>query len=297
MKNEQTSGLFLAISSYAIWGVLPIYWKQLHSVNSLEVLAHRIIWSFVFVLALVVLTGQFKTAMAVFKDRRRLALTALAAVMITLNWGLFIWSIQVGRILESSLGYYINPLVAVIFGVVIFKERLNHWQLAAIGSASLGVLVLVVEYGQFPWLSFSLAISFGLYGALKKLVQTPSMVGLALETAFLLPLALIWVGSRQVNGTGALGHSTLLVTVFLLLAGMITAIPLLLFAESTRKIPLSWVGMTQYISPTLMFILGVFLYHEPFRPIQAVSFAFIWLALILYTASQFLPQKSLKRQD
>lgn len=297
MKNEQTSGLFLAISSYAIWGVLPIYWKQLHSVNSLEVLAHRIIWSFVFVLALVVLTGQFKTAMAVFKDRRRLALTALAAVMITLNWGLFIWSIQVGRILESSLGYYINPLVAVIFGVVIFKERLNRWQLAAIGSASLGVLVLVVEYGQFPWLSFSLAISFGLYGALKKLVQTPSMVGLALETAFLLPLALIWVGSRQVNGTGALGHSTLLVTVFLLLAGMITAIPLLLFAESTRKIPLSWVGMTQYISPTLMFILGVFLYHEPFRPIQAVSFAFIWLALILYTASQFLPQKSLKRQD
>lgn len=286
MKNEHQSGLLYAIGSYAIWGVLPIYWKLLKPVDATEVLAHRVLWSFAFVAVLLGLGKLWPQVGVLLRDRRRLGLTVFAAAMISLNWGLFIWSIQSDHILDSSLGYYINPLVAVLLGVVLFKERLNRWQLLAIAAAAIGVLILVLEYGCFPWLSFSLAITFGLYGALKKLIQAPSLVGLAVETAVLLPLSLAWIGIRQVEGTGALGHSTVFVTVLLLGAGAITAIPLLLFAEGARRIPLSTLGITQYISPTLMFILGIFVYREPFRLAQGISFGFIWLALIIYTLSQ-----------
>lgn len=275
-----------AIASYAIWGVLPIYWKFLKPVEATEVLAHRILWSFAFVAVFLGLGKLWPQVWDLLRDRRRFWLTVFAAVMISINWGLYIWSIQTNHILDSSLGYYINPLVAVLLGVILFKERLSRGQLLAITAAAIGVLILVLEYGRFPWLSFSLAVTFGLYGALKKLVQVPSLVGLAVETAVLLPFSLAWIGVRQLRGTGALGHSTLLVTLLLLGAGAITAIPLLLFAEGARRIPLSTLGITQYISPTLMFILGIFVYQEPFRLAQGISFGLIWLALIIYTLSQ-----------
>lgn len=286
MKSEKSTGVAFAIAAYAIWGVLPIYWKLLLSVPSLEVLSHRVIWSFVFVTCLILLSRQWGEVRKVLADRRQVTYLLFASFMITINWGFFIWAIQNGHVLDSSLGYYINPLIAVLLGVLVFKEKLNRWQLIAIGSALIGVVILVVEFGRFPWVSFVLAITFALYGALKKAIRTASIISLAIETAIILPIALGYVLFRQAGGQGALGGESTAVTLLLLGAGAITAIPLLLFAEGAKRIPLATLGFTQYIAPTLMFILGVFVYHEAFKLVNAISFGFIWLAVLIYSISQ-----------
>ena len=286
MKRENSIGLTTAIAAYTLWGFLPVYWKVLGDVPALEVLSHRIIWSLVFVTLIIGLGRQWGKIQPIIADRKQVRLIVLAAIMIALNWGLFIWAVQSNHLLDSSLGYYINPLIAVLLGVVIFKEKLNSWQKLAIASAAIGVLILVIKAGKFPWLSFALALTFGIYGAIKKAVKATSLVGLALETAVLAPLALVFIVSRQATGHGALGGSSLTVTLFLLGAGVATAIPLILFAFSAKRIPLSTLGITQYIAPTLMFLFGVFVYHEPFQFVNAVSFGFIWLALVIYSLSQ-----------
>ena len=286
MIREKTLGLVTAILAYTLWGFLPVYWKVLGSVPALEVLSHRILWSLVFVTLIIGLGRQWNKIRPIVTDRHQVRLIILAAVMIALNWGLFIWAVQSNRLLDSSLGYYINPLIAVLLGVVVFKERLNGWQKLAIASAAIGVLILIVKVGRVPWLSFALALTFGIYGAVKKAVKAPPLVGLALETAVLAPLALLLILSRQASGRGALGGTSLTVTFFLLGAGVATAIPLILFAFSAKRIPLSTLGITQYIAPTLMFLFGVFVYHEPFLLVNGISFAFIWLALVIYTLSQ-----------
>ena len=286
MKRENSIGLTTAIAAYTLWGFLPVYWKVLGDVPALEVLSHRIIWSLVFVTLIIGLGRQWGKIQPIIADRKQVRLIVLAAIMIALNWGLFIWAVQSNHLLDSSLGYYINPLIAVLLGVVIFKEKLNPWQQLAIASAVIGVLILVIKAGKFPWLSFALALTFGIYGAIKKAVKATSLVGLALETAVLAPLALVFIVSRQATGHGALGGSSLTVTLFLLGAGVATAIPLILFAFSAKRIPLSTLGITQYIAPTLMFLFGVFVYHEPFQFVNAVSFGFIWLALVIYSLSQ-----------
>ncbi|MCD8498755.1 MAG: EamA family transporter RarD [Clostridiales bacterium] len=286
MKREKSIGLMTAIAAYTLWGFLPVYWKVLGNVPALEVLSHRIIWSLVFVTLIIGLGRQWGKIQPIIADRKQVRLIVLAAIMIALNWGLFIWAVQSNHLLDSSLGYYINPLIAVLLGVVIFKEKLNSWQKLAIASAAIGVLILVIKAGKFPWLSFALALTFGIYGAIKKAVKATSLVGLALETAVLAPLALVFIVSRQATGHGALGGSSLTVTLFLLGAGVATAIPLILFAFSAKRIPLSTLGITQYIAPTLMFLFGVFVYHEPFQLVNAVSFGFIWLAVVIYSLSQ-----------
>jgi chloramphenicol-sensitive protein RarD len=286
MNREKTIGLVAAIIAYTLWGFLPVYWKVLGTVPALEVLSHRILWSLVFVSLIIGFGRQWDKIRPIVSDRHQVRLIILAAIMIALNWGLFIWAVQSNHLLESSLGYYINPLIAVLLGVVIFKERLNTWQKLAIASAAIGVLILIVKAGRVPWLSFALALTFGTYGAVKKAVKAPPLVGLALETAVLAPLALLFILSRQATGRGALGGSNLTVTLFLLGAGVATAIPLILFAFSAKRIPLSTLGITQYIAPTLMFLFGVFVYREPFLLVNGISFAFIWLALVIYTLSQ-----------
>ena len=286
MQHEKSIGIATAIAAYTLWGFLPVYWKVLGDVPALEVLSHRIIWSLAFVALIIGLSRQWDKIRPIIADRQQVRLISLAAVMIALNWGLFIWAVQSDRLLDSSLGYYINPLIAVLLGVVIFKERLSPWQKLAIASAAIGVLILVIKAGKFPWLSFALALSFGIYGAIKKAVKATALVGLVLETAVLAPLALLFIVSRQASGHGSLGGSSLTVTLFLLGAGIATAIPLILFAFSAKRIPLSTLGITQYIAPTLMFLFGVFVYHEPFQLVNAVSFAFIWLALAIYSLSQ-----------
>ncbi|MDD2457978.1 MAG: EamA family transporter RarD [Eubacteriales bacterium] len=286
MQHEKSIGIATAIAAYTLWGFLPVYWKVLGDVPALEVLSHRIIWSLVFVALIIGLGQQWNRIRPIISDPHQVRLIILAAILIALNWGLFIWAVESDRLLDSSLGYYINPLIAVLLGVVIFKERLNPWQMLAIASAAIGVLILVIKAGRFPWLSFALALTFGIYGAIKKAVKATALVGLVLETAVLAPLALIYVFSRQTNGQGALGRSSLTVTLFLLGAGVATAIPLILFAYSAKRIPLSTLGITQYIAPTMMFFFGIFVYHEPFSLINGISFAFIWLALAIYSLSQ-----------
>ena len=286
MKHKRSSGVTYAIAAYAIWGVLPVYWKLLGSVPSLEVLAHRVTWSFVFVTGLILLSRQWGEVRRVFADRRQLGYLGLASIMITVNWGLFIWAIQNGHVLDSSLGYYINPLIAVLLGVLLFKERLNRWQLIAIGFALAGVAILVVKLGRFPWISFALALTFAIYGALKKTIRVTSIVSLAVETAIILPAAVGFILFRQMSSQGALGSGSATISLLLIAAGAVTAIPLLLFAEGARRIPLATLGFTQYISPTLMFILGVFVYHEAFEWVNAISFGLIWLAVLIYSISQ-----------
>lgn len=285
MNRDKSTGLITAIAAYTLWGFLPVYWKALGQVPALEVLSHRIVWSLVFVTLIIGLSRQWDKVLQIITDRHQVRLIVLAAVMIALNWGLFIWAVQTNHLLDSSLGYYINPLVAVLLGVVIFKERLNTWQKLAIASAAIGVLILIIKAGRVPWLSLALAFSFGIYGAIKKAVKATSLVGLALETAVLAPLALAFILTRQTSGQGALGGQSLTVTLFLLGAGVATATPLILFAFSAKRIPLSTLGITQYIAPTMMFLFGVFVYHEPFQVVNAISFAFIWLALVIYSLS------------
>ncbi|NCC76782.1 MAG: EamA family transporter RarD [Clostridia bacterium] len=286
MNREKSIGVATAVVAYTLWGFLPVYWKVLGAVPALEVLSHRIIWSLVFVALIIGFGRQWGRIRPIISDHHQVRLIILAAIMIALNWGLFIWAVQSNRLLDSSLGYYINPLIAVLLGVIVFKEKLNPWQKLAIASAAIGVLILIVKAGRVPWLSFALALTFGIYGAIKKAVKATSLIGLALETAVLAPLALLFIISRQVTGQGALGGSSLTVTLFLLGAGVATAIPLILFAFSAKRIPLSTLGITQYIAPTLMFLFGVFVYHEPFQVVNGISFAFIWLALVIYSLSQ-----------
>ncbi|MDD2458925.1 MAG: EamA family transporter RarD [Eubacteriales bacterium] len=286
MHRDKSIGIATAIAAYTLWGFLPVYWKVLGEVPALEVLSHRIIWSLVFVTLIIAWGRQWDKIRPIIAEPHQMRLIILAAVMIALNWGLFIWAVQSNHLLDSSLGYYINPLIAVLLGVVVFKEKLNPWQKLAIASATIGVLILVIKAGRFPWLSFALALTFGTYGAVKKAVKASPLVGLALETAVLAPLALVFILTRQASGQGALGASNLLVTLFLLGAGVATAIPLILFAFSAKRIPLSTLGITQYIAPTLMFLFGVFVYHEPFQLVNGISFGFIWLAVVIYSLSQ-----------
>ncbi len=278
------SGTLAAVSAYLIWGLAPIYWKALLAVPPLELLAHRIVWSCVLVIALLALRrslGDIRTAVS----RPRTAVTLLVTTaLIAFNWGLFIWAVTTGRVLSASLGYYINPLVSVLLGFVVLGERLSRGQTVAVLLAAFGVAVLAVSIGRLPWVSLALAFSFGLYGLLRKTVRAEAAVGLAVETALLAPAAIAFLVARQLAGVGALGRLGAGTDALLLGAGLLTAVPMLLFTVGARRLPLSTLGLLQYIGPTCHFLLAVGLYGEPFGPAHAVTFGLIWLALALYTA-------------
>jgi len=210
----------------------------------------------------------------------------VASILIAINWGLYIWAVNSDMIVDSSLGYYINPLLAVVLGVVIYKEKLGYWTGAALIIASIGVIIKTVQFGKIPWISLGLAISFALYGAIKKSVKATSIVGLTLETAMITPLAAIYLVSRHVSGLGAFKTESTVVIMLLIGAGIVTAVPLLLFASGAKRLPMSLIGFTQYISPTISLIIGIFVYHEGFTAIDVIAFCFIWAALAIYTISQ-----------
>ena len=276
------TGLMAAIAAFTIWGVLPLYLKPLGHVPALEIMSHRIVWCCLFVFAWLALrreTGAVRAALATPQTRWRLA---ASAGLISLNWLLYVWAVGHGHVIESSLGYFINPLLSVVLGVVALGERLNRAQKAAVSLAALGVLYLAIVAGRPPWIALVLAASFGLYGFIRKVVAVDAVAGLATETLLLLPFAgalLLWLEWR---GTGALGRAALHVDVLLLASGLITALPLALFAYGARRIPLSTVGLVQYIGPTLQFLTGVWLYREPFSLQRAIGFTFIWTALAIY---------------
>lgn len=277
-------GVASGLGCFGIWGMFPIYFKLLGHVSALEVLAHRVLWSAVLLLGLIVAQGQWSALQAQFRNPRRLCFYLLTALLIASNWLLYIWAVQHGRILEASLGYYINPLVNVLLGVLFLHERLNPRQWIAVALAAIGVLVLVVGHGVLPWISLTLAFSFGSYGLLRKKAGHAATLGLCVEALLLVPLALLFLASLAALGGGALGAVNSQTDLLLLAAGPVTVAPLLLFLQATRLLRLSTVGLIQYLTPTLQFLLAVALYREPFTPIHLTAFGCIWLALALYSA-------------
>lgn len=291
-NREKNAGILYGALCYGIWGFLTLYWKLLNMVPALELLANRIAWSLVFVAAVLLLTGKKELFINTVKNKKTLALMALCSVLICINWFVYIWAVNANHIKETSMGYYINPLVSVLFGVIILKERMNIYQKAAMLLAFIGVAFLVVEYGKVPWISLILAFSFACYGLVKKILNIDPTVGLTLETAIMAPFAAGYIIFRQASGVGALGNIGVPLTIVLLLAGIATAVPLLLFAKGTNKVDLTVMGFLQYISPTISLALGVFVFHEPFTHTDLISFGFIWAALVVFSLQSIIVRRT-----
>lgn len=285
---DARKGVTAAVSAFFIWGLFPLYLKPLTHVPAVEILAHRVAWCLLFVLGWLAWKGRLGEVTSAVRDRGVLARLVLSAVLIALNWGLYVWAVSNGRVLEASLGYFIGPLVNVLLGVLVLGERLNPRQWIAVALAAAGVGWLTLAAGGLPWVSLALASSFGIYGMLRKLVRVAAVPGLAVETLLLAPLALAFLASLHSQGSGAFGLPPLHVSLLLAGSGLITALPLALFATGARLIPYSVVGIIQYIGPTLQLLLGVFLYDEPFAGARAIGFCVIWAGLAVYVADSFL---------
>lgn len=288
--NDYSRGVLYGICAYILWGILPLYWKVLDHVPSIEILAHRIVWSFVFVMVLIAFTGKWSHSIDefknLFKQWRTGVLVVTAAVLITVNWFTYIWAVTHDHVIETSLGYYINPLISVLIGMVFLKEKLNFGQIIAFSLAGVGVIVLTSQYGNFPWVAITLAFSFGFYGLCKKVVKLNALFSLTFETLFVTPIALIYITFLQVDGSSSFATISITTTLLLIGAGVATALPLLWFAEGARRIPLSLMGFLQYIAPTITLLLGIFLFHETFTFIDFIGFLFIWTALIIFTVTK-----------
>ncbi|KON91094.1 transporter [Rossellomorea marisflavi] len=289
MKSSQTGIAYTALS-YLLWGILPIYWKFLGDVPADEILANRIFWSFWFMLLFLLVTRRFRGFTSYLKTsltkKKQVLALLVASLLISANWFIYIWAVNTDQMVEASLGYYINPLVSILLGVFILKEKLTRAQILSFGLAAAGVLVLTLSYGDFPWIAFGLAFSFGLYGLAKKLIQVESSIGLTLETMTIAPVSIVYLLFLYQDDSLALFHTGTGTDLLLIGAGAATAIPLLFFSRGAQQIPLYMVGFLQYIAPTITLILGVWMYHEPFSTVHAIAFCFIWLALAVLTASR-----------
>lgn len=296
-KDKRKLGLLYSFMAYGLWGILPLYWKLIHGVPAYEILAHRIVWSYVFVSVLLTLGRKWESFVQVWKNPKSILFLALSSLLIGVNWFVYIWAVNAGHILETSMGYYINPLVSILLGTLVLKEKLDRWQKVAIGLAVIGVAAMAIRYGSIPWISLVLAVSFALYGLCKKMISVESSVGLALETLVLVPFSAAFLIWEQVQGTGALGHSSLLATVLLLCAGAVTATPLLWFAKGAQRLDLTTLGFVQYVSPTLSLLLGVLVFHEKFTLAHWLGFGCIWCALAVYSISRMMMAGKSERSD
>lgn len=279
---SRNRGIWYALAAYFTWGLLPIYWKTLHDVPAVELIGHRIAWSFI-VLAIWITAGRGWRALRQNVTRRVLGLYAVAAVLIGVNWLTYVWAVNAGYIVETSLGYFINPLLSVLLGVFVLRERLRPLQWAPLALAGAGVIFLTVVYGSPPWIALLLAMTFALYGLAKKTAPLNALHGLTLETGLLFIPALSVVVGAGVVGQSGMAHAWPITAILLVGTGVITTIPLLLFASATRQIPLTLVGVLQYIAPTMQFLIGVFVYHEGFDGTQLIGFGMVWAALILFS--------------
>lgn len=277
-------GLASAVGSFLIWGLFPAYFKQLPEVPAVEVLAHRVVWSALFTAGLITLLSGWRSVAAVVASRRLMATLALSATVISVNWGVFIWAIGHNRVLDSSLGYYINPLVSVMLGVAVLRETLRPMQWLAVTLAAVAVGYEVFELGRLPWISLTLAFSFGFYGLIRKVTEVDPLTGLFVETLIGTPIALGYLITLAGLGDGAFVEAGWRVSLLLALAGVVTALPLLLFVAGAKRIRLSTLGLLQYIVPTGHLLLAVYAYGEPLSDKRLVTFACTWIALAVYSA-------------
>lgn len=289
MENYK-QGIFFGLAAYVLWGILPVYWKALELVSPFEILSSRFMWSCVFVFLLIIFQKKWplfaKEVKQVFSNVKTGAAMAAAGITISFNWGTFIWAVNNGHIVETSMGYYINPLVSILFAVVFLRERLDKMQLAAITCAFIGVASMVYSFGKIPWVSLTLAFTFALYGLLKKILPVSALTSIMLETLLITPLALVYEYSLWQQGVSFYASGNLQVIMMLTGAGVVTAIPLLLFTAGARLLPLKIIGFLQYISPTLTLLIGVFVYNETFTASHLLAFGWIWAALLLFIVSQ-----------
>ena len=278
-RSEYSLGLLFGISSYVLWGVLPLYWPLLQPANSLEIVSHRAVWTLVFCLIVLALTKKIYSTLQVVKNPKAMAVLLLSTILVSINWLTYIWAVNHEHVVEAALGYYISPVIIIAFGIILLREKMRPLQWVSVAIAAVGVLVLTIDYGRLPWIAISLALSWGTYGLVKKKLNLGALEGLAIETLIsLLPYGgyLIYLGKQ---GTGQFGHSPGL-TLLLMSAGAVTAIPLLLFNGSANRLPYSTIGLLQYITPTILFSIGVWVRHEDMPAARWIGFVAIWLALI-----------------
>lgn len=288
-------GICYAALAYGMWGFFPVYWKMLGHVPALELTAHRIVWSLIVLAAVVLIAGKARIFSSLISKPRVVAIYSSAAVLLSLNWLIYVWAVNAGFIVESALGYFINPLVSVLLGVMFLRERLRPGQWVSVALAAAGVGYLTFIYGALPWIALSLAFSFGIYGLVKKTAPLDSLTGLTLETGIMfIPAALLLIRADS-SGQGAFLHTGIIPDLLLVGGGVVTAMPLLLFSAAARRIPLFRLGMLQYIAPTIQFLLGIMVYHEPFAVNKLIGFILVWLALLIFALEGLLVSGGLRR--
>ena len=281
--NKHKLGLFYGVGAYVLWGLFPLYWPLLQPANPLEIVSHRAVWTMVFCIVVLAVTHALKSTLATFKRPKVAAKLFTTTILISINWLVYVWATNNGHVVEASLGYYINPLIIIAFGVILLKEKMRSLQWVAVSIATVGVIILTIDYGRLPWIALALALTWGTYGLVKKQLGLGALEGLAIETMIaFIPYCgyLIFIGAK---GDGQFGHGIGL-TALLISAGAITAIPLLLFNGSTNRLPYTTIGLLQYITPTIQFSIGVWVNHEAMPPARWIGFLVIWLALITLAA-------------
>jgi len=293
MKNMK--GILLAAGSYVMWGLLPLYWKAIHGVPAMEILAHRIAWSLIFLAMISFYTSGFSWFKNILSSPKQLISYSIAGILLGFNWYLYIWSVVSDHMVDASLGYFITPLFSISMGIIFLKEKIRKVQLVAIILAALGVLYLTIIYGAFPWVGIGLAVSFSIYGLIKKTGILSSVESLSFETMVLFIPATAFLVWQEITGVGSFGHTSLSQNLLLILSGAATSTPLLLFGAGSRLIPLSSLGFLQYIAPTLQFLIGVLIYKEAFESTRAIGFSFIWVALVLYTIDLVISKRTVRK--
>jgi chloramphenicol-sensitive protein RarD len=277
--NSHRQGILYAVLAYGIWGLFPVYWKFLSSVPALEILSHRVIWSSILLLSVLYKSNTWQELVKLLLNPKQLISLLASASVLAFNWGLYIYGVNSDRIIETSLGYFINPLINVLLGVIILRERLQWVEWMAFFLATVGVSYSILAVGQVPWIALGLAFSFGTYGLLRKIIIIKPLLGLTVETCILAPVALAYLALHNDNHFGQNGS----ITIFLVGCGVVTSLPLFYFNSAVQQLRLSTMGFFQYIAPSLQLIIGIWLYHEPFTKINAIVFGFIWTALALYS--------------
>jgi len=281
--QKVNKGILSGIGAYILWGMFPLYWKFLQQVPALQIIGHRIVWSFIFLIIIIISSKQWKNLRSAVSSKKVLGIYLTASALLTVNWLVYVWGVNAGRIVETSLGYFINPLFSVLLGIVFLKEKLRLMQWIPVILAAAGVIYLTVDYGRVPWIALTLAFTFGLYGLVKKIAPLDSLFGLTFETAIAFPLAMTYLIVVTSRGAGSFPNGNIPIDLLLIATGIITSVPLLLFAYAARNIPLSTVGILQYIAPSLQFLIGVAVYREDFGKTDMVGFGLVWTALLIFS--------------